>query len=461
MPKPKILEKRNDFSGGLNVSATGDTLNDNELLTCVNARVEPYGGIMRRMGSKKLATLLSNAGGHANEAMPVLGIQKWQFGGGNQMVACTSDDLGTTFFYSNSAPFSTWVEVTTVFGSMFGVPSFAPFRDATPGAPLVLYVACNGLFKWTGTVLSQVVNAGGPVPMLVKALGVRLFVNDGNNPKTLWWSQIGVGDVFVGVGGLSGPGNALVDTLNGDSIIALETLGGSLFIGTNESIARFSGTGDDIQITQDSQGVSTEIGPSNTYANPPAMARFGQFLLLHSERGVFVATEGGVLGIGSKIEHPSATSLHMSKFGDDRLPIVGNNRRRNEAWFAYVPVGGTKRTNVLVYNHKMQCWYGPFIYNFGITCFGEYEHDDGIESILAGCDDGCLRLLDDLTATEFDDGLDDFDCVVEFAPFGTASGPFITKSLEHIFLQIVGELTFTVTVTGELGISDVGVIAQL
>jgi len=44
-------------------------------------------------------------------------------------------------------------------------------------------------------------------------------------------------------------------------ITALETIGGSLLICTEDSISRFTGySADDIQIAQDTRGISNEIG---------------------------------------------------------------------------------------------------------------------------------------------------------------------------------------------------------
>jgi hypothetical protein len=433
------------------------------LLQCANARVEKFGGIMRRIGSRKLTVtpLLSNGGGFSNEALAITGLKQWDAPViGKQIVAISQGSM-----FHALAPYTSWTENTT-FNSP--APDFATFRDASAGAPLRLYIAAAGLWKWTGSALTQVVGSvgGDPLPNLVRALGVRLFINDALNPKSLWWSAIGQGDVYTGVGGLSGPGSALVDVLTGDNIIALETLGGALFIGTNESIAKFTGTSDDIQISQDTEGVSTEIGPSNISASPAAWARVEQFIILHSERGVFVATQGGVLGIGDKVEHPNATSLHMSttivdpNSGLQLTPVVGHNRRRTEVWFAYAPTGTTRRTNVLVYNYRTQCWYGPFVYPFGITCFGVYEGTDGIEQIMCGCDDAHVRLLDELTAGGLDDGTTDYDAVVEFAPFGIENGPYTTKALDHVFIQVVGDHTFQVRATGYLSRIDIGSFVQ-
>lgn len=451
MPKDKIRVERNDFSGGLNVSANGDTLNDNELTVCQNARIEPFGGIMRRPGSKLLIQDTSLLDGQ-----PIHSVFQWTVGGVRQVIAVCEAIL----FYSNDtgAGYGALAQAAGAVGYNKHIPNvFQPFRNNSFGAPLVLFIASGGqVFKFDGTT-STLLSGTNSVPFAttVRAFGTRLFYNDTTLPKTLFWSKIGAGD-DCGTGGLSGGGSALTDVLSGDSITALEVLGGSVLIGTEYSIARFTGTADSIQILQDSQGVSNEVGPTN----PHGVVRAGGVAFLDTLNGPYVATEGGVLSIGDKIWHPDATALQFNRSavdgdGSPIRPVLGHNPSRFEIWYAYVPIGGTRRSSVMVYNYKRQCWYGPFLYGFGITCFSVYEDSVGRKSIMCGCDDANIRLLDDPTYSQFDDGRDDFDAVVEFAPF-RGPDPYVLKSLEHVFLQAIGAHTFTVTATGDLGATDEG-----
>jgi hypothetical protein len=131
MAKPKIVEKRSDFSGGINVAASGDTLNDNELTVCVNARVETFGGIMRRPGSKKFtATALGNG-------LWITGIFQWTPSGGPaQLVVISADG---NLYYSN-APYTSFTQIVPA-QVLGGWADFQPFRDNSPGAPLVLFFA--------------------------------------------------------------------------------------------------------------------------------------------------------------------------------------------------------------------------------------------------------------------------------------------------------------------------------
>jgi hypothetical protein len=83
-----------------------------------------------------------------------------------------------------------------------------------------------------------------------------------------------------------------------------------------------------------------------------------------------------------------------------------------------------------------------------------FKSTDGVESIMAGCEDGYIRLLDDLDSTMLDDGTIDYECVVQFAPFGLSSGPRTRKVFEKAFLQVIGEYAYTLQATGDLGATD-------
>lgn len=454
MPKSKLIETRRDFSGGLNIVAPPDALNDNELLICANARVEPFGGIMRRPGSVLLTTSPINSGGTLS------GMFQWAPDNAPQQIIAVNPETGSLYF-SNS-PFTSFTEFAA---NVTYVPSFATFRDTTAGAPLVLFIAAgNGILKWDGTTATVVTLPAAHNPLVIRAFGGRLFTNSLLYPKQLFWSALGDGSNWV-VGGLTGAGSSMIDVLTGDSLVDLEVTGSSLLLCTNEAIARFTGTGDDIRILQDTQGVSIAIGPNTVPGEGHATIQTEAGIFLHSERGPYYATEGGVAGIGKKVTSPNQSTLRMSmttinNFGWQLRPLVGHNARRNEVWYAYCPIGGSRRDRVLVYNYLLQCWQGPFEYANGITCFGEFEGADGIESIMAGFDDGHIRLLDSLDGNGLDDGLTDFDSLVEFAPLGIVNGPFTQKTLRSVYITVVGEHSFTLTAVGELGTTDEGAFVE-
>src|SRR3954468_3449564 len=103
MTKPKLIETRRDFSGGLNVVAPPDALNDNELLECTNARVEPFGGIMRRPGAVLLTTTPINNGG------TLTGVFQWAPDDSPQQIIAINPETGS-LYYSDS-PFTSFTEV--------------------------------------------------------------------------------------------------------------------------------------------------------------------------------------------------------------------------------------------------------------------------------------------------------------------------------------------------------------
>ena len=446
--KKAIVEQRSDFSGGLNVAAAKDTLNPNELARCLNVRVEPFGGLTRRLGSRKLNTSGIPVGN-------ITAVKQWLPEGyddpDGQMIAICNGNL-----YWADQPYTTFTEVASTFAS--SPTDMATFRDASPSAPLVLFLASGGdVFKWTGTVLTKIDGVQGvPKASQVRAFGTRLFMNDILNHKTLYWSKIGIGDDFR-QGGVSDGGEALVDTFGGDILVGLEVLGSSLLIATPDSISRFSGTGDDIQIAQNSFGITNEVGPQDPSSGSLSVSwtSVEQVALMYTPRGAYAVTEAGVVSIGDKINSRTAQGLRIDTYS--RI-IAGHNKRRNEVWFAYQAIGDSFSSltahNAIIYNYRMQCWYGPFRFPFGITSFGNYKDANGLESIIAGCDDGFIRALDDLEeGGSLDDGTTDFTCEVEFAPF-FGPGPFSCKVLEKAYLQTIGNVEFDVTVTDGVGITE-------
>lgn len=462
--KRVVREPRSDFSGGVNAAAARDDLNANELARCENARVDPFGGVVRRIGARKLHTAALNG--------PVIALKLCQnlgTTGSSQLIAITSvASAETGYLWYSNPPHGSWTNVGPI-DFAIAIPDLVTFRDTSPGAPLLLFLAggAAGVRTFDGVTLSASLSGVNGVPLAtrMRAFGTRLMMNDYTSPKTIFWSKIGNGADFR-TGGISDGGSALVDVLTGDSIVALEILGSSVLIADSHSIARFTGTSDDIRIHQDTQGISSTVGPSGDNYGSVAFLRTDQFVTLHSERGIYIATEAGVVSIGDKIQALDQQALQMTTTAQSidptytLTPIIGHNRQRNEAWVAYVPSGGTRRTNVMVYNYRRQCWYGPFFYKFGITCFGTFLNANSVESIIAGCDDGFVRALDDLNAGTLDDGTEDFDAVVEFPYFGLGIGPHQVKVADRVYLQTLGTLPFSVVTANEFGVTDVATLVS-
>lgn len=452
MPKPTIVESRLDFSGGLNVSAPIDTLNTNELRETTNVRVEPHGGLIRRLGSRKLNSV----------ALPdsVMGIYQWTgfFPTGELKIAAVSSDR----LWVASPPYDTF-SVAAAGQTLLDVPNlavdFTTFKDSSFGTfREVLYIDVSAdndvsgrVFRFDGSNFAQVTNAAYSIPFglrSIRSFGSRLFATDG---RYLYWSKLGNGSDFSTGGVADGGFNAMSDNIN-----SLEVVGSSLLLGGDNSVARFTGIGADIQILSDTFGVSADVGPIAL----GSFSRADQFAVFASDRGPYVVTEGGIIFIGEKIITTSPSPITMLP---DLNPLIAHNRRRKEIWFAYVPLDSgfpVSRTSILVYNYHTQCWYGRFKYPFSITSLGRYQDVNGVEGIMAGCSDGFIRILDDVSAGSLDDDGFDYEATVQFAPFGLEAGPYILKAVKHIFLQTVGAASHTVNIIGDLGDSEVATLIE-
>jgi hypothetical protein len=397
-------------------------LNPNELVDATNARVENYGAVAKRSGSKRMhVTALPAA---------IRGLFQWDSPSGKQVVAISNGDLyhktsafgDFTFVDSGATPFSAAV-----------ASHFVPFRAVASGAPLVLYAASGTEFwKWTGAALTRItgVNAA-PAMALLAPYHTRGFAVDAATPKRIYWSRIGDMETWS-IGLPSDGGNALVDVLTGDSINAIDVIGGSLLIFTKDAVVRFSGySSDDIQIAQDTSGVSSEVG----VVGDLALQRVEQVIAFISDRGPYFALESGVTANGIKIENDfdNLDRANLSK------AVVGHHRQRREIWYAVAGAGdGGLNKTVFVYNYRLQAWYGPFTYPYGITALARYEDANGAEWLMSGGNDGFVRHMD---LGALDDVLADgtggstYTMTVELSPMFFEVGPRLIKALDSFDIE--------------------------
>lgn len=423
MAKELLTEHRFDFRGGRNVAVSPDLLNLNELTDTTNARLDTsYGGIAKRTGSRRMHATAIGSGN------PIRGLFQWNDAGTQQLVAICNTNL-----YHKTSDFGNFTEVnpsqnfsTSIF------THFATFRDLDSSAALRLYLTSGGnAYSWTGSTLTNIDGTNSvPTAELIAAYHTRLFMNRASQPKHLFWSEVGDGDDFD-TGDATDGGSAIVGILSGDEIVALETIGGSLLVATEDSIARFTGySADDIQIAQDTEGVSAEVGAIGELA----LLRVENFGALMSDRGAYLVTEGGVSPVSFKVD-PDFDGMVRTRVSNI---AVGHHRGRREIWFAYTATGDSVNQNVLIYNYRLQQWYGPFTYPFGIESFARWEDSNGAEFIIAGCDDGFVRHLD---TGALDDVLSDetggsaYTMTVELAPYFFSAGPGLEKDLRRGFVQ--------------------------
>jgi hypothetical protein len=422
--KPLVYDSRADFRGGRNTTVSPDDLNPTELVDSTNARLANtlIGAIMKRTGSQRFHA--------AALPTPVTGLTQWDGPSGKQTVAIAN---GSLWWAPQGIPV-TFTQVTP--GTLFqttGYVEFVPFRAATSGAPLILFISDGAnLYTWDGTTLTlrtgtNNVPATGPLA----SYHTRLFAVNPNFLKTLFWSIIGNGTDFT-TGTSAQGGSALVDVLTGNSVIALEVVGMSLLPFTNYSIVRFRGySNTDINITQNTEGVSADIG----LVGQGARARVEQVIAFISDKGPYFCTEMGLQAYGVDVENDfltSNTALLSSA-------IVSQHKGRREIWnlISGAGDGGLLKT-VLVYNTRQQNWCGPFTYPFGIVRLAPYIDASGLEWIMSAGSDGFIRHMDI-------GGLDDvhsdgtggtaYTMNVELAPLFFSVGPGLAKAVRRVNVQ--------------------------
>lgn len=319
-------------------------------------------------------------------AIPTLTVEGYSGGLGEAIDA--SFQVFNTVWQVNNYTFS-WV--TGAGGAQLGGPvTFAPFRAATAGAPLMLFLAANNHYwSWDGvatlTQLDPALNA--PATYTIAAYHTRMFATTSSQPKNLFWSKIGDATYFT-TGTKTDGGSALTDFLTGNALVATEVIGSSLLLATTEAIMRFTGhASDDIVIAQDTEGVSTEVG----VVGPTAIKRYENTCAFMSARGPYAATETYVQAIGEQLV-PDWAALDQANLANT---CIEYHRGRKELWFA-VPRstdGGLNKT-LFVQSVRLDAWQGPWTYPFGITYLAKYIDSTGAHNVIAGCNDGFIRVMD-------------------------------------------------------------------
>ncbi len=422
MTSPAFTEFDN-FVGGRNTVRSPDALRQNELIDATNYRLTAFhGALTKRSGTQRIHAAAIGSGN------PITGIAQWDNAGTKQIVAISNGNL-----YHKTTALGAFAEIVpTQAFSTTTVQTMATMRQSTSGAPLRLYIADGNYQRWTGSAITKITGTDDAPPMdLIVPYHTRMFGRDVNFQQFAQWSKIGDPEFFTVVTTTDG-GFALVDTLAGEAITAIQVIGSSLMIATEDSIIRFTGySADDIQIAQDTEGISAGVG----VVGPLALGRVESFAPFISDRGPYIAVESGVQPLGINIE-PDFDALSRSNIGKS---VVAYHRGRKEIWFAVPGAndGGLNKT-VFVYSTRLSAWTGPFTYSFGINCMARYEDANGDEFLIAGCSDGFVRHLD--TGSK-DDVLSDgtggtaYTATAELPPQFFAFGPTVTKATRYVGLQ--------------------------
>lgn len=420
-----LFEPLNDFRGGLNTLVSPDRLNLNELVQATNARLTvQHGALAKRTGTRRVHTTAIGLGN------PVTGVFQWtQDNGTRQLVAIANGNL-----YHKTTEFGDFTEVVPA--SPFSTSkkqSFEDMRSSAQSAVLQLYIADGTYQRWTGSALTNLVGlASVPPADIIRDYHTRMLARHQDFIKSLFWSVVGDPEDFTSDGDPLNGGSALANTAGGENVRALEVLGNSLVIAFEDAIARFSGYSyEDFQLAQDTEGISSVIG---TY-NLNTLKRVEEFVVTLADRGPYIVTESGITAIGTNVD-PEFDGLDRANLINS---VIGYHKGRREVWFAVPGIGdsGENRT-VYVWNLRLQSWTGPFTYPFGITCFSNYEDNNGDEFLVAGCEDGFVRhmdtgALDDVLSSG--SGGTAYTMTVELAPVFTSVGPGFSKVLRDADLE--------------------------
>lgn len=356
----------------------------------------PFSTGSQSVSTSSVGTSVTTAFGSTTFTVPGAPANVWirailqvtaQYSGWSGTVAANLQVFNTVWTTDNY----TFSWVTGAGGAQLGGPvTFAPFRASTAGAPLTLYMSANNHYwSWDGiSTLTQLdPTASAPAAYTIASYHTRMFATTSSQPKNLFWSKIGDAVTFT-TGTKTDGGSALTDFLTGNALIAMEVIGSSLLLATTEAIMRFTGhASDDIVISQDTEGISTEVG----VVGPNAIKRYENVAAFMSNRGPYAATETYVQPIGEQLNSDWLVldNANLSK------TVIEYHRGRKELWVAVPRAtdGGLNKT-VFVQSVRLNAWQGPWTYSFGIGYMTKYVEASGNPNILAGCSDGFLRVMD-------------------------------------------------------------------
>jgi hypothetical protein len=167
-------------------------------------------------------------------------------------------------------------------------------------------------------------------------------------PDSIFYSALNDGD-SLGYGASNG-GQIIVRTFSDERVVGLASVGSSLLIFHRRGVSRLTGFGQD-DISVQPEGVSSQTG---TIAPNSIVETDGAAYFL-SDRGAFVATEGGVSPLGS----PQAPDPLLPLVRDLSLTELSNvrgvlSRNTQEIWW-WVPGEG-----VYTYHLILKAWAGPW-----------------------------------------------------------------------------------------------------
>lgn len=427
---PRAADSRFDFVLGLNTTHSPDVMDAREVRSARNGRLTTYGAISKRAGTKRITS--GDMG-----AFRVFGVVQWDNpSAAGEIVAICDADL----WYKTLAGTS-WTNVASTL-STANMVSFAPYKT---GGTNRLYFADGALRKWTATTLTTSIT-GAPAARFLRVYGERMFAT--NNTSTLYWSKINDPETWTAPDG----GQANVETYDSEPIVGMETIGSSLLLFKQNSIARFTGTtAATIEVRKETEGISPEVG----CIAPMTIIRVDDFVFFLSDRGPYICNESGVQPIGLKIEKDMEdwNKAHWSK------SVAVFNPLRREVWLFVPGAGKTVNDTGYCYNVRSQAWTGPWDFGdtFNAACACRFEDSNGIEGVLLGGYDGIVRDGDfgEDDGGAKDDALSDgtggtnVTLEIEYPPlmFGDPGAVKMLQGTQYVHgdLRTNGSLTLTLT----------------
>lgn len=383
-----------DWRGGVNSTYSPDALDKSEVRSATNARLTTYGALSKRGGTQRVhGTVL-------NSSTKVLGLRQWDNPSqtGELIAICNADLFHKALADANYTKIDGTLDTTNRV-------IFAPYKQSGTNR---LYFADGGLLnKFTATTLTENIS-GTPSARFVCVYKERMFATDGT--QTVYWSKVGDAETWATPDG----GQANVETYDSEPIVGMATVGSSLLLFKEDSIARYTGVeADTIEIDKDTEGVSPDVG----CVAPGTIVRVDDFVFFLSDRGPYIANESGVQPIGQKIEAELA--------GWDRtnwnLAWAVHNKERREIWM-FVPDNAVNDIG-WCYNLRTQSWTGPWSFGFNVITACTFERTDGTEGVMVGGSDGWVRDGDNSVNGRKDDVLSDntggtnVSMSIEFPPF--------------------------------------------
>lgn len=424
----QVLDTQDSFVGGLNVSAAPFQMGAKQMRRAENARLDPYGGVSKRGGTRYLHTSAING------SAAVQGGFSW-FRTSAQQLAVVGGRLYTATYalptnwtaQGNPGDFSTTFRV-----------QFAAFRDNS--GECVYIVDGGALNKWDGTTLTLNI-AGTPADLIAVWMYNRRLHAIRADSQTLVVSALDNGDTLGNTG--SGGVVANVRTFGQSNLVAGGSLKASSMMIHRGGVSRFTGwSQDDIAIEAGTRGVSNDVG--TIYARSFFALEDAAFFL--TERGFYLLTENGVQNISRPIE-PVIRNFDAANANN---VCVGHHREFREIWWFLPELG------CYAYNYEVRSWTGPHTGVFldkTLTTLWSTVDSSNNPVFLAGTTDGFVirvdaenTFTDQVTPTGESDSGDIVQLVAECRPFFSGS-TLSTKSWRWAYVnaQLKGSMVASLT----------------